>query len=183
MHRKLVAAAQDLHAELRDSISAGCGRMLAAQVDQQRLSGNSRTARSTCLWSNSSPAMGARAVTWCQPGSGLTSGAVAARAVNTRKKPRPATGVAVSRVRPLTRRDQFGSGMGEPPLKSPAVLVGGATPEQTGLPYLSRRADQIALDAVVDDPVIAAVGIDPDAGTELAQGLVSIPRSTVLSAW
>lgn len=30
----------------------------------------------------------------------------------------------------------------DPPLKSPVATVGGAVPEHTGLPYLSRRCDR-----------------------------------------
>ncbi len=39
---------------------------------------------------------------------------------------------------------QIGSPMTEvaPPLKSPVATVGGAEPEQTGLPYLSRRCER-----------------------------------------
>lgn len=40
--------------------------------------------------------------------------------------------------------DQSGSPMieVEPPLKLPVAMVGGAEPEQTGLPYLSSRAER-----------------------------------------
>jgi len=40
--------------------------------------------------------------------------------------------------------DQSGAPMMlvEPCLKSPVATVGGAVPEQTGLPYLSRRAER-----------------------------------------
>ena len=43
-----------------------------------------------------------------------------------------------------TSEDQSGSPMMlvEPCLKSPVATVGGAVPEQTGLPYLSRRAER-----------------------------------------
>ena len=39
-------------------------------------------------------------------------------------------------------QDQIGSGKADPFLKGPVATFGGATPEQTGLPNLSRRCDR-----------------------------------------